>query len=301
MGKKLAVIILNYNDADNVKRYVTDIKNYECIDMIIVVDNNSTDGRYEELSNLVSEKVDVVKSGKNAGYAYGNNYAIKYLNNTYGEYKYIAISNPDVEIAEDAYKKCIDALENHDDIAATSPRMYRSNNKHHSNAGWKARTYKGDLIKSSKILTKHFGKSYSINYPEKYFDQDMAYVGCLPGSFFIIKASAFKEVDYFDENTFLFYEEDILFHKLGERGYKQVVLGTCGFIHYDSVAINKKFNRLAKFRMMQKSKSYFHKEYNKVAWYKLLLIRFATVLRHIEIYRERIKAKIKDILKMFMT
>lgn len=39
---KLALIVVNFNDIDDVKRYVNKIKDYEIIDKILVVDNKST-------------------------------------------------------------------------------------------------------------------------------------------------------------------------------------------------------------------------------------------------------------------
>ena len=39
---KFAIIVLNYNDHENTIKYVNSIKDYDIVDKIIVVDNNST-------------------------------------------------------------------------------------------------------------------------------------------------------------------------------------------------------------------------------------------------------------------
>lgn len=46
---------------------------------ILVVDNFSTDNSVQLLSDIISEKVEVIVSNKNGGYGAGNNYGIKYL------------------------------------------------------------------------------------------------------------------------------------------------------------------------------------------------------------------------------
>ena len=40
-SKKVAIIILNYNDSENTIEYVNKIKNYKILTKIVVVDNNS--------------------------------------------------------------------------------------------------------------------------------------------------------------------------------------------------------------------------------------------------------------------
>ena len=72
---KVAVIIVNYNDVDDTEKYVKTITKYECLNRIVVVDNQSTtQGTFETLKKLESSKVKVIQSEKNGGYNYGNNY-----------------------------------------------------------------------------------------------------------------------------------------------------------------------------------------------------------------------------------
>ncbi|MBR2290136.1 MAG: glycosyltransferase, partial [Clostridia bacterium] len=82
---KTAVIVLNYNSKEDTIRYVGQIKNYSCIDVILVVDNKSTNpGEFQELKQLKDDKVYVIQSDKNGGYSYGNNFGLKFLE-AYGQ------------------------------------------------------------------------------------------------------------------------------------------------------------------------------------------------------------------------
>ena len=77
MDKKVAIIILNYNDSENTIRYVNEISNYDILNKIVIVDNHSNkENEYEKLLKLASDKVDVIRSDKNGGYSYGNNYGL---------------------------------------------------------------------------------------------------------------------------------------------------------------------------------------------------------------------------------
>ena len=77
---KVAMIIVNYNDSEDILEYVGKIREYKTIDRIIIVDNKSSkEGELEALKTLENDKVKVIESDKNGGYAYGNNFGISYL------------------------------------------------------------------------------------------------------------------------------------------------------------------------------------------------------------------------------
>lgn len=264
--KRLAIIVLNYNDGDTTINYVNSIKDYKSIDKIIVVDNNSTDDSFEKMKSLECKKIDVIKSDDNKGYAYGNNYGYRYLKEKYGKYDYICISNPDVFVENSAIKKCIDFLDKNKDYAACAPRMYDRNDEPHRLSGWKERTLKNDIRDSSNSLTKITNKSHEEMYPEDYFDyKPHRDVEALAGSFFIIRSDVFEKVGLFDENTFLYYEEDILAKRIRNKGFKLAVLTDIKFKHMEAVTVSKNITKDRKFMIMQTSKKYYHKNYNPTA------------------------------------
>ena len=298
----LVVVILNYNDPTNTIRYVNEIKRYKCIDRIVIVDNKSPDGSFQKLKKLSSDNIDVIETDGNKGYAYGNNYAIRYINNKYGEFKYIAISNPDVEVSELAYNRCLEFLDKNNKVAICAPRMYDINDKPHQLSGWKLRELHNDIMDSSMALTALINKPHLERYPSEVLDEDVVYVDCVAGSFFIIKQSAFEKAGYFDENTFLYFEEDILGNKLKKLGYKNVILNTCKFKHYESVTVDQNMKFYKKFNNLQKSKIYYHSHYNDKCnkWYnkwKIINLYLVTWFRPIEdkLHLYKLTAKINGI------
>ena len=127
---KVAVIIVNYNDVEDTEKYVNTITKYDVVNRIVVVDNMSTTaGTFETLKKLESEKVKVIQSEKNGGYNYGNNFGIRYLNNSLNEeYDYYIISNPDISVTEEAIKHCLDVAEKDSSIGIIAPRMFNKDN-----------------------------------------------------------------------------------------------------------------------------------------------------------------------------
>ena len=125
---KTAVIILNYNSKKDTIRYVNEIKGYEILDTIIVVDNHSNaQGEFKSLEQLKSDKVHVIESEKNGGYSYGNNFGLRFLETLEQNYDYVVISNPDVEVSQEAFEACFKELEENKKIAACSPIMLNRN------------------------------------------------------------------------------------------------------------------------------------------------------------------------------
>ena len=65
---KTGMIIVHYNDYESVKSLVDNVKNYNCIDKIVIVDNNSDSRNKAGIRNLISDKVEVVENTCNKGF-----------------------------------------------------------------------------------------------------------------------------------------------------------------------------------------------------------------------------------------
>lgn len=280
---KTAIIVLNYNDYKNTKKYVETIREYKNIDKIVVVDNLSPNHDYEKLLELKNDKIIVLQSEKNGGYSYGNNYGIKYLDSQNEKIDNIIISNPDVYVTEESIQRCIDELNIDEKTAVVAPCMRYSDNKIARRSSWKIRTYLRDVIHSTRLLELLFyGVLRNGEYSKSDYQNKKLKVECIAGSFFLIKHDIFKEIGYFDENVFLFYEEDILGAKLKKLGYDIYSLNDISFMHYESRTINKTFSAYRKLQVLNKSKLYFQKEYNHINGIQVALLKILFVIRNLE-------------------
>lgn len=285
---KVAVIIVNYNDSDDTIKYVKMITEYEVINRIVIVDNNSTyDGEINKLKILENEKTIVIKAEKNGGYDYGNNTGIKYLESLREKYDYYIISNPDIEITEDAIKHCLNVIDNDEDIGIIAPRMYNKDNKPIRRSSWKIRTFWLDVIHSTRLLEVLFYKKLrNGEYLENDYKNEILEVEAISGAFFIIRAEILKQIGYFDENVFLFYEEDILAQNIRQSGFITVSLNSEKFIHYESQTIGKTFSYYNKIKQLFSSKMYYHITYNKINGFQKLLFYILNIFRKIELLIE---------------
>ena len=285
---KVAVIVVNYNDTDNTIRYVNEIEKYDVIDRIVVVDNKSTkQGTIENLRKLENSKVTVLEAEKNGGYDYGNNLGVKYLEGKNEKYDYYIISNTDIEVSNRAINHCLEILEENDKVGIIAPRMFNKNNKSIRRSSWKIRTFWLDVVYSTRLLELLF---YNVvrggEYSNKDYEKEILEVQAISGAFFIIKAKVLKEIDYLDENVFLFYEEDILAHKLKNKGYKIVSLNSEKFIHYESQTIGKTISYYKKINQMFISKMYYHKTYNNINGLQSFIFNVLNICRKTELLIE---------------
>ncbi|MBR1817817.1 MAG: glycosyltransferase [Bacilli bacterium] len=293
---KTSVIVLNYNDKENTKRIVADYQTMKCLDHIVIVDNCSKDDSYKELKKLENKKVRVIEAKENRGYAAGNNFGIQYIKDHFETQDYYIISNPDIYIEEEAIQKCINYLNTHKNVAIVAPKMLNRNGDVHPLFGWKHRTLLGDIIESSRWLSE-IKKKPKEAYDKKVLENDEVLVDCIPGSFFVIQARIFEKIGYFDENTFLYYEEDIIAKKIKKLGYQEVILSKYSFKHMEGTSVNNTLSFMKKYIAFQKSKMYYHKNYNeKSNFIGLGILWLVTKFRYVEELLTNIYYKIKNFI-----
>ena len=255
---KNVIVILNYNDYKTTLDYLEMIKKYKSLDLIIIVDNNSTDNSYDELKKINDDKIVVLKSNKNGGYGYGNNIGIKFAIKKYKKCN-IIISNPDIEVTDDTIKQMSKYLNNNSNVAIVSPVI-----KEHGslNRGWKLSSGYKEMLLSVPLIGRKL-KNKIIGYKNSYYKKDESKVDVISGCFFMIKSDIFKEIDYFDENLFLYYEENVICSKIKKLNYDIVILNYCSVIHNHSVSIDKSHNKLSKYRILKESQMYYLDNYAK--------------------------------------
>ena len=181
---KTAIIILNYNSEEDTIRFVNEIKEFESLDKIIVVDNLSPNGDFERLKILESDKVDVILSEKNGGYSYGNNYGIRHMESLGEDFDYVIISNPDIHIEEDAIKATLSFLEKNYKAAIAAPKMFNKERMPIRRSAWKIRTPGIDMVNSTRttqILLNPIFKNGE--YSEVDFQREVLLVEAVSGAF----------------------------------------------------------------------------------------------------------------------
>ncbi len=263
---KNAIIILNYNDSENTKLLVQDIKKYKVLDYIVIVDNKSTDDSLEKLKVLESDKIRLLEASQNNGYAAGNNVGIKYAIEKLNVDNLI-ISNPDIIVREKDIKILIDDLKDQN-ISVIAPVIKEPTN---ISRGWKLPTFISELVSNIPFIRRF--EFLLLSYPTAKYQSDLTDVDIVKGCFFIIKKEAIETIGLFDEHTFLYYEEIIMAKKLKDYGYKTYVDNRVTIIHALDQCISKNVKRIDKFKILKDSQYYYEKYVVKRNPFALIILR----------------------------
>lgn len=268
---RTGLLILNYNSAGLSAALAEKAAGFCCIERILVVDNCSTDHSMEELyKRCTDSKIQIVRSEKNGGYAYGNNFGAKLFFEAGIEILFIA--NPDVDIEEADLKLILTAFEK-GGYAVLTGVEYDGSGKISVPPVWAQMRYRDDLLECF-----YFGRTFlkrrkpiPLNY-----NVSVQAVELVKGSFFAVRLKDFMDVGGFDENTFLFCEERILGKRMQTAGKKLGIVPAARYYHNHSTTIDQQYRRRAqKIRMLYESRLYYHKTYTRIGPVKRFFLTVA--------------------------
>lgn len=264
---KNGIVIVNYNDYKTTKRLIDNIRDYKIFDKIVIVDNKSSDNSLKELKKLENKRIVVIDSGENKGYSYALNVGCKYLIDKYKECK-IIVSNSDIIIqSENDIKDLFELVKGKNVIVG--PTIIEGNNL---NRGWILPKPMDDVAMNILGLYKKYQKRH-LMYQDSYYNKDISKVGTVSGCFFAISSKHLEEMGYFDENVFLYYEENIMGVKTKDLGKNIIVANNIDVIHDHAVSIDKSLKRIKKYDILKNSQYYFEKTYNHASKGELFLLR----------------------------
>ena len=111
-----------------------------------------------------------------------------------------------------------------------------------------------------------------LHYKEEHYNNKIVDVDIVSGCFFLIRSDVLKQIDFFDENVFLYYEENILCSKLKQHNLRTVINTDVEVFHNHSVTIDKNIKRINKYKILKNSQMYFEKKYNGANIFEIFLL-----------------------------
>lgn len=267
-----SIVVLNYNNSKETINLVNSILNYQNLDYVVIVDNNSASDQLAMLSNYV----DVVKNAKiyffknieNSGYSRGNNIGLRILKNDLQYNKVAVIMNPDVKVSEENLNRVVLRCQK-------LPAAILSPNVTSGKSWWEFTDYKSTILNTFFHLRKK-------NVDMGEFDNNeniLKKVDVLSGAILVAKMSTWGRIGFFDENTFLYFEEEILQYKAHKMGiYSYIVVGST-YRHQGgtstNVGVKKRSLRSiwAHEWRIQKSREYYFRQYLSVNKIKMIFLR----------------------------
>lgn len=243
MKEKVSIIIVNYK----VKKFL-----FNCIESInkstyknievIVVDNDKTNKLEKDLKRKFP-KIKYLKTLSNIGFSKANNLGAI---NSSGEHLFFL--NPDTEVDKYVIEKLIKFLKKNKKAGIVAPLLINRENEIMKRQG------SGKLIPLNAILHlsylskikffESWGNYWHLDWDKKAVEE----VDVVPGTAFMIKKSLFEEIGGFDEDFFLFFEENQICEKVQNAGYKNYMIPEAKVKHYwgESTKQNPETNKIFK-------------------------------------------------------
>lgn len=205
----LAIIVLNWNGADDTLNCVESLQQQTLRPEIIIVDNNSSDDSVERFEDHIkSQKKDapiLIKNSQNLGFAGGINTGLIYAKEH--NFEYIGVLNPDAIADKKWCRTLVDELSTHLDCGIATGIMQRHDGK-------------------TLDTTGDFYTTWGLPGPRNR-DEPVENAPSKPGEVFgatgggaIYRAAIFDDIDMFDEDFFMYYEDVDLSFRAQLAGWK---------------------------------------------------------------------------------
>ncbi len=218
--KKVAIIILNYKLKNQVLECIKSLrestyKNFS----IFVVDNNSGDSLEVEIGQ--KQEICFIQTGKNLGYAGGNNAGIKKALSENADY--ILILNPDTIVEPNTIVELVAGIEKYK-AGIVCPKIFFGNSK----TIW----FAGKTLDLKNVLGNHKG----VNEEDLgQYDQDEE-INDITGAAMMVRAQVFENIGLFDERYFLYYEESDFSYRAKKAGFKLMYIYKAKVFHKNAQA-----------------------------------------------------------------
>jgi len=218
---EVAVVILNYNGRNFLKKFLPSVIKFSGNASIVVADNASTDDSIQLLESSFATQVEILKMDRNRGYCGGYNYALNKI-----DAEYFVLLNSDVEVTEGWIDPVINLLKGDTLIAAAQPKILSFHEKNKFEYAGAA----GGFIDS---FGYPFCRGRIFSHLEEDLGQynDTLQVFWATGACLFIKAGIFKKMTGFDEDFFAHMEEIDLCWRLNRAGYKVCYEGSSKVYH----------------------------------------------------------------------
>ncbi|HVI76170.1 MAG TPA: glycosyltransferase family 2 protein [Anaeromyxobacteraceae bacterium] len=182
---------------------------------VVVVDNGSTDHSGEVVASFPS--VEWVPLGRNTGFAAANNVALRRALEAGA--RWIAVVNPDVEVAPDWLDLLVAAGEAHPDVGLLGGTLLFADDP--------------SRVNSTGLVLDRFGRAFDRDFgvPVAELCRPDGPVAGVTGGAALLRADALRKVGLFDPGYFAYYEDVDLSFRAAEAGVRAWYVGAARAAH----------------------------------------------------------------------
>ncbi|MEM3374835.1 MAG: glycosyltransferase family 2 protein [Candidatus Woesearchaeota archaeon] len=255
----VSVVIPTYNRKEMLIRLIKSIKKstYKNLE-IIVVDDASTDGTYEEIKRKFPD-VKIVRNEKNLMVSASRNIGIKFSKGDY-----IFLIDSDNIVDKDTIKILVETFKIYNNVGIVGPIMYYY--------------YKPDIIWCAGVFRNMItGYTIIIGKDKKDVGQfkKILYSNDFPNAFMVKKNILKKSILFDDKNFPIHYEEADFCKKIKELGYK-ILMNPKAKVWHD-IQNKYHFDKKRAF-FLSRNRIIFIKKYGKIYEYIIFFLIFMNIL-----------------------
>lgn len=243
----LGIVIVNYNTRDDLQNCLQSLvaSRQRFTRRTIVVDNDSSDGSVEMVRDRFADRIEVIETGLNGGYAYANNIGMRLLGLVQGQPlnelpRYILLLNPDTVLPPEALDEVVAFMDAHDDVGVLGPKLLRPDGSLDMAC---RRSFPTPAVSFYRLsgLSRLFPNSHVFGqYNLTYLDPDqMADVDSVVGAFMLMRTAALEQTGLLDEAFFMYGEDIDLCFRIKEQGWRVVYYPQVTVLHIKGAASRK--------------------------------------------------------------
>lgn len=272
MNKKISIIIVNWNAGSQLVDVVLSIASFHAnlVDMVIIVDNASTDdsvARAESLASDIPFSLKIIRNSENKGFGTACNQGAK---QAFSEY--LLFLNPDAKLYEDTLSKAFAYMQNpeHAHVGICGVQLIDETD-HVSRSCTRFPTAVGMLAHAVGIdrifpRTGHFMAEWDHAQTQQ--------VDHVIGAFFFVRRELFNVLNGFDERFFVYLEDLDFSYRAKQAGWSSIYLATAQAFHAGGGTSNQvKAKRL--FYSLRSRLLYVFKHFS---WMSAILVLLVTLL-----------------------
>ncbi|MBO4840705.1 MAG: glycosyltransferase family 2 protein [Bacteroidaceae bacterium] len=230
--KSIAIVILNWNGAGMLRKFLPSVLEYSQEAEVIVADNASKDDSLKVMENEFPE-VRTIVLDKNYGFADGYNQALRQV-----EAEYYLLLNSDVEVTEGWLRPMLSYMDAHPEVAACQPKLRCEWNR-------PMLEYAGACGGYIDRLGYPFCRGRVFNTIEEDLEQydTVAPILWATGAALMIRSKHYWEAGGLDARFFAHQEEIDLCWRLRSRGHQIVCIPESVVYHVGGASLPKSNSR----------------------------------------------------------
>lgn len=250
----VSIVVVNFNTRQTLLNCLDSIYNYtqEISFEVIVVDNDSVDGSADAVAERFPQTI-LIRNFSNPGLSVGYNQGIRKSRG-----RYVVLLNSDTVLIENCLLKLTRYLDKNPEFYIASPQIVDESGKPFSMRLWEDTPM--------DAFWRILGKYNVAGEQERMGKIEPKEVEALGGSCFVVRRALFEIIGLYDEQFFLYNEEDDICRRARGAGKKVCYYPETSIHHLHGISTHLPEHREKVIIETYKSYLHFYSKYYSLSW-----------------------------------